>query len=267
MAADLNKHPVDVDQEFVGDHHDTTAIRRVRPSWAPPPTLLTNIRLLVLAACAVALTNARAEEPPELKHLRETCPAGAFPSSLEAIAVRPLLPMPGEAERRRDVGGEPPAEIGALKFGLIHRVVGIFINDGWSMWSAIDFDRRVVINIQSKYGRQLEMDPDLLSDKAPAGTLKRVSNHGSLGPVVELVRVVPISNAELLNAACLANRIVALDQVAKRLRILSIPRRPIADIHGFNIELLVGQAVVGYELGDANRHEHEQLLTLMDTKR
>jgi hypothetical protein len=132
------------------------------------------------------------------------------------------------------------------------------------MWRAIDFDRRIAIDIQSHAGRQLEMMPERLTDEDRRGTIKRIRRHPDLGPAVDVIRIASMSNAELLNAACIANRMVAIDEIAKRLQIVSFPSRPNPDIHESAIDLVVATGRVSYALGDANQREHGELIRLLD---
>lgn len=225
------------------------------------------IRPFLLAACTLAFSAADADEPPEVTRSRETCPAGAFPTSIEEISVRPRLQLPSDAERRRDTGTRWAPEIHELKLGISHTLVGASINDGWSMWRAIDFDRRIAIDIESNSGRQLILNPELLTYDERPGTFRRVRHPSEPGPAVDVIRIVPMSGLELRDAACLANRIVVLHQVAKQLKLAAAPlgrRNP--DIHESNMVLVVGPGQLIYDVVDANRVEHDQLRSLLDAK-
>lgn len=224
------------------------------------------IRPILLAACALAFSAAHADEPSDFTRLRDTCPAGAFPSTLKEIAALPRLPRPSDIERRHGTDDRWPPEIHDMKRGMSLSIVGASINDGWSMWRAIDFDRRIAIDIQSNSGRKLEVTPEMLTDEQRPGTIKRIRHRPDLGPEVDVIRIAPMSDTELLNAACIANRMVAIDEVAQRLQIFSIPRRPNLDILESNIELVVAPGRVGYQLGDANDVEHGQLRALLAAK-
>lgn len=224
------------------------------------------LRSVLLGVCAVTVNVTQAEEPQTLSSVPANCPAGVFPTTLEDIASRPRLPLLGEAEQRRDTDGKGITEIRDLKVGLVRSVVGISVNDGLSTWRAIDFDRRIVVEIESISGPALKMSPNVLTASERAGTIKRVRQRGPLGPAVDTIRTAPMTDAELLDVACLANRMVVLSEAAQEMKELSVPRERIADIAASNVTVLGEHGLVDYALVKQNEQEHDQLLRLMAAK-